>query len=123
MNFFRRRLRTGVEPVAKYQVVTDMIRQVMPKEEGKIRRRDIRVPLELDEQIKAIASASGAKVNHRSGEVEVSPTIIQLLRLGIAHQENLPDIIPDNLSDTAQKLDNLEATVSELSSRLGKLSA
>jgi hypothetical protein len=109
--------------VAKYQVVTDMIRQVMPKEEGKIRRRDIRVPLELDEQIKAIASASGAKVNHRSGEVEVSPTIIQLLRLGIAYQENLPDIIPDNLSDTAQKLDNLEATVRELSSRLGKLSA
>jgi len=91
----------------------------MPKEERKIRRRDIRVPNELDEPIKAIASASGAKVNHRSGEVEVSPTIIRLLRLGIAHQDNLPD----NVSDTAQRLDSLEATVTELSNRLGKLSA
>jgi hypothetical protein len=95
----------------------------MPKEEGNIRRRDIRVPNELDEQIKAIASTSGAKVNHRSGEVEVSPTMIRLLRLGIAHQEDLSDSIPDSMSDMAQRLDSLEVTVRELSNRLGKLSA
>ena len=95
----------------------------MPKEEGNIRRRDIRVPNELDEQIKVIASTSGAKVNHRSGEVEVSPTMIRLLRLGIAHQEDLYDSIPDSMSDTAQRLDGLEVTVRELSNRLGKLSA
>jgi hypothetical protein len=58
-----------------------------------ITRVDVRIPNHIYEQIAAIATRHfHAKVHHRSGKPEVSPTILELIKIGIAHLEaTLPD--------------------------------
>jgi hypothetical protein len=58
-----------------------------------ITRVDVRIPNHIYEQVQAIATQHfQAKVHHRSGKPEVSPTILELIKIGIAHLEaTLPD--------------------------------
>ena len=54
-----------------------------------VTRVDIRIPNQLYEQISTIALEHfHAKTHHRSGKPEVSPTILQLIQLGIAQFES-----------------------------------
>ena len=90
-----------------------------------ITRVDIRVPNHLYEQIQALATRHfRAKIHHRSGKPEVSPTILELIKIGIAHLgEELPDTA--DISDKSGA-DELRQQIKELDTRLreveGKLS-
>ena len=54
-----------------------------------VTRVDVRIPNELYNQIQAIATNHfHAKIHHRSNKPEITPTIIELIKIGIAHLES-----------------------------------
>lgn len=60
-------------------------------------RCSIRVPQSLYEKIETIAIANGAKINSRSKRPQVSPTLIELIRIGLEHYSQTDsNSSPDN---------------------------
>ncbi len=89
----------------------------------KIVRVDLRLPKEVYEQIQAIAvSRYRAKIHHRSGRPEVSPTILQLIKMGITQVEaELSDSTDTVL--TEELIEQIEALDSRLTAMENKLSS
>ena len=82
-----------------------------------ITRVDIRIPNHIYDQLIEIATKNfRAKIHHRSGKPEVSPTILELIKIGIAHLgEELPDTA--DISDKSVA-DELREQIKELDTRL-----
>lgn len=82
-----------------------------------VTRVDIRIPNELYEQISDLAvSHFHAKIHHRSQKPEVTPTILELIKIGIAH---LNSTLPVTEDVTAEKVtDKLQQQIAQLDSRL-----
>ena len=78
----------------------------MPEEH--IKRCDVRVPIDLYNQIEKIAVEEyNAPLYHKTGKPQVSSTIIELLKLGIENlRGEVSDTIPDKLSDKVQELES-----------------
>ena len=54
----------------------------------KVTRVDIRMSNELYDRISALAvNHYHAKIHHRSGKPEVTPTILELIEIGIKHKD------------------------------------
>ncbi len=70
----------------------------MPATSGSITRCDIRVPNQLYDRIEALAIERGAKIHHRSGKPEVTNTLLELIKVGLRHSGEIPDI-PDEIPD------------------------
>jgi len=88
-----------------------------------VTRVDIRIPNHLYSQIQSIAIAHfNAKIHHRSNKPEVTPTILELIQIGIAHIEsNLPvtdesvtDELKKQISDLDTRLSKVEGKLSEI---------
>jgi hypothetical protein len=92
-----------------------------------ITRVDVRIPNHIYEQIAAIATRHfQAKVHHRSGKPEVSSTILELIKIGIAHLESsLPDSadISDKsvASELREQIQGLDARLKALEGKKGDL--
>ncbi len=71
----------------------------MPRE-GNVTRCDVRFPNQIYDQIQEIAVKHfNAPTHHKSGKPQVSSTIVELVKIGIAHLEpDLSDQLPDSLS-------------------------
>lgn len=69
----------------------------MPKINESITRIDFRCPNDLYQRIEALAVAKGSRINHKSGRTEISPTILDLLKVGLKFYSS--DTVPDDLSD------------------------
>ena len=70
----------------------------------KIIRVDLRIPKELYERIQTIAvSKYRAKIHHRSGQPEISPTVLELIKIGITHLESTKQAIEESTKKTAGK--------------------
>ena len=86
-----------------------------------VTRVDIRIPNHLYSQIQSIAVEHfNAKIHHRSNKPELTPTILELIQIGIAHIEsNLPvadESVTDELKKQISDLDTrLKAVESKLS--------
>ena len=86
-----------------------------------VTRVDIRIPNHLYSQIQSIAIAHyNAKIHHRSNKPEVTPTILELIQIGIAHLESNLPVADESVTDELKK------QIGELDTRLkeveGKLS-
>jgi hypothetical protein len=95
----------------------------MPKINETVTRVDFRCPIDIFEAIESIATANGHRINHKSGKVEISSTLIDLLRIGLAHYspDELSDITPDKRSgfsfpDNLVTIDHLETAIESLRS-------
>ncbi|MDV3002935.1 MAG: hypothetical protein N5P05_004590 [Chroococcopsis gigantea SAG 12.99] len=87
----------------------------MPRIEGSVTRCDIRVPNDIYEKIEALAIEKGAKTHHRSHKPEVTGTILDLIKIGLANPH-----LSDNSSDTVADLsdEKLEDIVSKVSDKV-----
>ena len=82
-----------------------------------VTRVDIRIPNELYQQISDLAvSHFHAKIHHRSQKPEVTPTILELIKIGIAHLESTLPVTQDVTNETVT--DKLQQQIAQLDSRL-----
>jgi hypothetical protein len=81
-----------------------------------VTRVDVRLPNQVYEEISAIAIYHfNAKIHHRSNKPEVTPTILELIKIGIAHIDStLPvtnETVTDELRQALEQLDSRLRTV------------
>jgi hypothetical protein len=90
---------------------------MMSRRTENVTRVDVRIPNKLYEEIIAIALHHfNAKIHHRSNKPEVTPTILELIKIGIAHIESM---LPVTKDVTDQKVaDELRQQIEQLDSRL-----
>ena len=89
----------------------------MPRE-GNVTRCDVRFPNQIYDQIQEIAVKHfNAPTHHKSGKPQVSSTIVELVKIGIAHLEpDLSDQLPDSLSGQVSQgkiQEMIDAAISE----------
>jgi hypothetical protein len=62
---------------------TDTIKRVIPRSDDKIVRLDVRFPKLLHDEIEALAIANGSPIHHISKKPTLTPTILNLIRIGL----------------------------------------
>ena len=85
-----------------------------------VTRVDIRIPNHLYSQIQSIAIAHfNAKIHHRSNKPEVTPTILELIQIGIAHLESNLPVADESIADELRKqIGDLDARLKEVEGKL-----
>ncbi|MEO0845747.1 MAG: hypothetical protein AAFY50_04895 [Cyanobacteria bacterium J06648_1] len=88
-----------------------------------VTRVDIRIPNHLYSQIQSIAIAHfNAKIHHRSNKPEITPTILELIQIGIAHIESHLPVVDESVTDELKKqVSDLDARLSEVEDKLSKI--
>ena len=62
---------------------TTATKRVIPRSDNKIVRLDVRFPKSMHDDIEALAIANGAAIHHVSKKPTLTPTILNLIRLGL----------------------------------------
>lgn len=85
-----------------------------------VTRVDIRIPNHLYSQIQSIAIAHfNAKIHHRSNKPELTPTILELIQIGIAHLESNLPVADESVTDELRKqIGDLDTRLSEVEGKL-----
>jgi hypothetical protein len=88
-----------------------------------VTRVDIRIPNHLYSQIQSIATNYfNAKIHHRSNKPELTPTILELIQIGIAHIEsNLPIAVESVTDDLKKQISDLDMRLKEVEGQLSKV--
>ena len=82
-----------------------------------VTRVDVRLPNQVYEEISAIAIYHfNAKIHHRSNKPEVTPTILELIKIGIAHIDSTLPVTQNVTNETVT--DELRQALEQLDSRL-----
>ena len=99
---------------------TDTIKRVIPRSDDKIVRLDVRFPKLLHDEIEALAIANGSPIHHISKRPTLTPTILDLIRIGLDHYspESLERIQAKSVSvnrvtDNCIDLDSIKAELLE----------
>ena len=98
---------------------TDTIKRIIPRSDDKIVRLDVRFPKLLHDEIEALAIANGSPIHHISKKPTLTPTILNLIRLGLDNyspealeriQARIEsDKISKTLTDNCIDLDSIKA--------------
>jgi hypothetical protein len=64
---------------------TSTNKRVIPRSDDKIVRLDVRFPKPMHDEIEALAIAGGAAIHHISKRPTLTPTILDLIRIGLDH--------------------------------------
>jgi hypothetical protein len=64
---------------------TSTNKRVIPRSDDKIVRLDVRFPKFLHDEIEALAIANGSPIHHISKRPTLTPTILDLIRIGLDH--------------------------------------
>ena len=88
-----------------------------------VTRVDIRIPNHLYSQIQEIAIAHyNAKIHHRSNKPELTPTILELIQIGIAHIEFLLPVADESVTDELKKqISDLDTRLSKVEGKLSRI--
>ena len=89
------------------------------RQDAKVTRLDVRLPNDLHATIEAIAQANGEPRHHITGNIILTPTVVKLIRLGVASLSGDYPTLADISTTTGQVSDNLaprmQAVESEVS--------
>ena len=98
---------------------TTATKRVIPRSDNKIVRLDVRFPKTLHDEIEALAIAKGEPIHHISNRPTLTPTILDLIRIGLDHYspealERIQvriesDKISKVLTDNCRDLDSIKA--------------
>lgn len=64
---------------------TTATKRIIPRSDDKIVRLDVRFPKPLHDEIEALAIANGSPIHHISNRPTLTPTILDLIRIGLDH--------------------------------------
>ena len=64
---------------------TTATKRVIPRSDNKIVRLDVRFPKSMHDDIEALAIANGAAIHHISNRPTLTPTILELIQIGLDH--------------------------------------
>jgi len=99
---------------------TTATKRVIPRSDDKIVRLDVRFPKFLHDEIEALAIANGSPIHHISKRPTLTPTILDLIRIGLDHYspESLERIQAKSVSvnrvtDNCIDLDSIKAELLE----------
>ncbi len=100
--------------------IKPIISDMNSRQTDTVTRVDIRIPNHLYSQIQKIAiNHFNAKIHHRSNKPEVTPTILELIQIGIAHIEStLP--VAKGVSE-ARVTEELRGQIKDLDVRLSEV--
>ena len=89
------------------------------RQDAKVTRLDVRLPNDLHATIEAIATANGEPRHHITGNIILTPTVVKLIRVGVASLSGDYQTLADISTTTGQVSDNLtprmQAVESEVS--------
>jgi hypothetical protein len=88
----------------------------MARASGKMMKVDVALPLDIFETVVKLAEESDAPIHHRSHQPVLSPTILQLIALGIQSVEDNPELLTADVSSRAN-----DSRISALFERVEKL--
>jgi hypothetical protein len=90
----------------------------MARASGKTMKVDVALPLDIFETVARLAEESDAPIHHRSNQRVLSPTILQLIGLGIQSLENNPELLT---ADMSKRFMVNDSRISALLNRIEKL--
>ena len=64
---------------------TTATKRIIPRSDDKIVRLDVRFPKPIHDEIEALAIANGSPIHHISKRPTLTPTILDLIRIGLDH--------------------------------------
>lgn len=77
------------------------------RQDAKVTRLDVRLPNDLHATIEAIATANGEPRHHITGNIILTPTVVKLIRVGVASLSGDYQTLADISTTTGQVSDNL----------------
>jgi hypothetical protein len=90
----------------------------MARASGKTMKVDVALPLDIFETVARLAEESDAPIHHRSNQRVLSPTILQLIGLGIQSLEDNPELLT---ADMSKRFMVNDSRISALLNRIEKL--
>jgi hypothetical protein len=90
----------------------------MARASGKTMKVDVALPLDIFETVVRLAEESDAPIHHRSNQRVLSPTILQLIGLGIQSLEDNPELLT---ADMSKRFMVNDSRISALLNRIEKL--
>jgi hypothetical protein len=90
----------------------------MARASGKTMKVDVALPLDIFETVVRLAEESDAPIHHRSHQRVLSPTILQLIGLGIQSLEENPELLT---ADISKRFMVNDSRISSLLNRVEKL--
>ncbi len=90
----------------------------MARASGNTMKVDVALPLDIFNTVMKLAENSGAPIHHRSNQRVLSPTILQLIGLGIQSSKNNPELLTASIPMGGRGID---LRVDDLIDRIGKI--
>lgn len=95
-------------------------KRIIPRSNEKIVRLDVRFPKSLHDEIEVLAIANGAPIHHLSKKPTLTPTVLDLIRIGLDHYSpealeriQTKSVSVNSVTDNSIDLDALKAELLE----------
>ncbi len=99
---------------------TTATKRIIPRSDDKIVRLDVRFPKFLHDEIEALAIANGSPIHHISKRPTLTPTILDLIRIGLDHYSpealeriQAKSVSVNRVTDNCIDLDSIKAELLE----------